>query len=40
MDRQDPPIQPRYQPSTGLHSTRQQKRCYDVMLSGQKGSTR
>ena len=40
MDQQGPPIQPRYQPTGGLHSTRQQKRCYDVMLSGQKGSTR
>ena len=36
MDWQGPPIQPRYQPTRGLHSTRQQKRCYDVMLSGQK----
>ena len=40
MDHQGPPIQPRYLPTRALHKIRQQKRCYDVTLSGQEGSTR
>ena len=32
MDWQGPPMQPRYQPTTGLHRTRQQKRWYDVFF--------
>ena len=38
MDRQGPPIRPRYQLTRGLTMFRQQKRCYDVMLSRQEGS--
>ena len=32
MDWQGPPIWPRYQPTRGLHRTRQQKRWYDVFF--------
>ena len=39
MDRQDPPNRPRYQFTRGLHRFRQRKRCYDVTMSGQEGST-
>ena len=39
MDRQGPPIRPRYQLTRGLNMFRQRKRCYDVMLSRQEGST-
>ena len=40
MDRQGPPIQPRYQLTRGLNMFRQRKRCYGVTLSRQEGSTR
>ena len=39
MVTQGPPIRPRYQLTRGLNMFRQRKRCYDVMLSGQEGST-
>ena len=38
MDRQGPPIRPRYQLTRGLNRTRQRKRCYDVTMSRQDGS--
>ena len=38
MDTQDPPNRPRYQFTRGLNKFRQQKRCCDITLSGQKGS--
>ena len=40
MDRQGPPIWPRHQLTRGLNMFRQRKRCYDVTLSRQEGSTR
>ena len=40
MDRQGPPIGPRYQLTRGLNMFRQRKRCYDVTLSRQEGSMR
>ena len=39
MDRQGPPSRPRYQLTRGLAIFRQRKRCYDVTLSRQEGST-
>ena len=40
MDRQDPPNRPRYQLTRGFNRFIQRKRCYDVTLSRQEGSTR
>ena len=43
MDRQGPPIRPRYQLTSGLNMFRERKRyhaLYDVTLSRQEGSTR
>ena len=39
MDRQGPPIRPRCQLTRGLNMFRQRKRCYDITLSRQEGST-
>ena len=39
MDRQCPPNRPRYQPTRGLNRFKQRKRCYDVTLSRQEGSS-
>ena len=39
MDRQGPPNLPRYQLTRGLNRFRQQKRCYDITLTSQEGST-
>ena len=39
MDRQGPPIRPRYQLTRGLNMFRQRKRSYDITLSRQEGST-
>ena len=38
MNRQGPPIRRRYHTS-GLNRTKQRKRCYDVTMSRQEGST-
>ena len=40
MDRQGPPNRPCYQLTSGLNRFRQRKRCYDVALSRQEGSTK
>ena len=41
MDTQDPPSRPRYQLTRGLIGLDNEKRCYDITLSGQElqGST-
>ena len=39
MNTQDPPNRPRYQLTRGLRDLDNKKRCYDVTLSGQEGST-
>ena len=39
MDTQDPPNRPRYQLTRGLIGLDNKKRCYDVTLSRQEGST-
>ena len=39
MNRQGPPNWPRYQLTRGLNRFRHRKRCYDVILSRQEGST-
>ena len=40
MDRQDPPIQPRYQLTRGLIGLDYEKRCDDVILTRQEICTR
>ena len=39
MDTQDPPTDPAYQSTRGLIGLDNEKRCYDVTLSRQEGST-